>query len=824
MHRFLWVSLQMEELCDPSHSERSFKFALQDLPEGLTATYERIYRKISGHSSRQRTLAQKIFDWTVCAKRPLTFHELKDAVAIDLNDVLWDRQKISAETDGKRFLHVCGNLVVFHESDTTVRLAHHTVGQFLEQERRDLGRPDVKIGELCLTYLGFSDFETQLVLARKQQEILNARSSKQASVSQIPQILGLYNGIYAILMALYSRNKHRSLPDVNYAELIRRYQRKPLPPSLAQKYYLLDYVTANWLWHAKAFDPQTSKCWSSFRDLVFHKALPFDFRPWKPGEGPPKLPHMRIYLWALENDHLPLMHLLKNLPGRHPLRPYLRYKTLCQDRVPSQVRIVEFEDYPDAFDWPARSIFLEGREKILELCLEEDPSLVSHRHIMMRALRDANFGVIGRLLGAGAELSKSEIDATNALHIASRRGIRKLVEILLLDFGADANSRLFQDECGRTPLYEAVMNDASDGHGHRGTCIDYACSCSSLDTVQLLLERGADPNAKQIGGETVLHKALSLGEAYVRLLLSSGADVDARNEGEQSILDLAANISDRMIDVLVEYGVRLDARDRRGRTTLLKAARDNTGDGARVKKLIRHGANIHVKDKEGYTVLHHLGSSSDGALRQLLELGMDVNARDKHGQTALGLAVEASDNAKFKLLLEFGADLGAEGQSPLIEAAARGNLELLTMLLRMGNDPNVLGDSELSAISSAVDARNKEVVIALLGAGTDPNLRDETSMSPLGRAVQNRDKDIGGLLIQAGAAIQPPGRKPYSPVYIAISSNDVDMLKFLIQQGAEVSTFRPADCFLLQAKHLAMRTYLTELGVPFSLQTDLYPD
>lgn len=74
------------------------------------------------------------------------------------------------------------------------------------------------------------------------------------------------------------------------------------------------------------------------------------------------------------------------------------------------------------------------------------------------------------------------------------------------------------------------MNDVSDGHGHYGSRIDYTRSCSFLETIQILLDRGADPNDKQIGGETVLHKALSLEEAYKRLLLSLGADVDARNE------------------------------------------------------------------------------------------------------------------------------------------------------------------------------------------------------------------------------------------------------------------------------------------------------
>lgn len=45
---FLWVSLQIEELCDPSHSERSFVCALKDLPETLTATYERFPRRLPG--------------------------------------------------------------------------------------------------------------------------------------------------------------------------------------------------------------------------------------------------------------------------------------------------------------------------------------------------------------------------------------------------------------------------------------------------------------------------------------------------------------------------------------------------------------------------------------------------------------------------------------------------------------------------------------------------------------------------------------------------------------------------------------------------------
>lgn len=448
---------------------------------------------------------------------------------------------------------------------------------------------------------------------------------------------------------------------------------------------------------------------------------------------------------------------------------------------------VDFLKYPDAYNWPAAKIFSEGRTEMLELCLQEDPSIGSYRHNMTRALKDANLGIIKSLLRGGAKLLKTEIDATNALYGACRRRNQDVVKVLL-SLGADANSRLFRDERGRTPLYEASMIDSPASHGHRGHCINCACSCSSLDTMQLLLDHGANPNAKRIGGETMLHKALGLGEAHVRLLLSRGADVEAINDQQDSILDLAIHASVQMINILVEYGINLEARDVNGQTALLKAVQKESEDGARVETLIRHAANVHAKDFAGKTVLHHFCGSSDGTLRRFLELGVDVSARDHDGATALGLAVRQNDDAKLKMLLEFGAVFGAESKPPLVEAAAHGNKDVVNMLLRMGSDPNLLGKSEMSAVSSAARNKNKEIVTALLEAGADPNLVDKSNVTPLTRAITNKDKEIGEVLIQAGAAIQPPDPIPFGPLHIAIKSGDVHMVEFLIQQGADVSS------------------------------------
>ena len=840
-------------------------------------------------SWRQKSLAEKIFDWTLCARRPLKFDELKDAVAVDLHDASWDRRKISAETDEKRFLHVCGNLVVFHERDGTVRFAHHTVGKFLEQHKADRSQTDAKIGSVCLTYLGFSDFTTLVISGQAKQEILKTDASRQAGFYRIPQVLGLNNFFYDFVLGLYNRNNKLSLPDVNYDELARRYQKKPLPGSLSRKYYLLDYITANWIWHTKSFDPTSTEVWRRFEDFVFHKVLPFDFKPWVTLEKSSSLPHLAPYLWALENNHLPLLLLLRDQPEPRSLKFYLEYKTLCRDRIPSHMPglipkslAINFRSHPDLYDWPVMKVLLEGTTAVRELCLQADPSIVSYQHIMTRALRDANLGLIISLLRSGAKLQKNKIEASNVLCEASRRGNQDLVN-MLLNSGADANSRIYQDKRGWTPLYHVVMSEIYINGGHRQIDTEHATSCSPLEMIQLLLDRGADPNAKYARGDTVLHKAIHLGENYVRLLVSGGADVNTWNEQQESILDVALATSNRMVEVLVECGVDLEAKDSNGQTALLRVVKMHNG-ALRVKTLITHGADIHAKDiagqtvlyhlhsstddslqrllelgvdvnnkdargatpldfavrqeddtklelllrfggipgekdTEGQTVLHHLRSSTDDSLQRLLELGIDVNARDNSGATPLDFALRQSDNVKYKVLFRLGGIHG-EKSAPLAEAADLGNTELTYFLLQIGADPSLLeSSSSKSALSLAASKRNKEIVIALLKAGADPNLLDGSGFSPLAEAMARQDREIGKLLIEAGAVVQPPNGTPYSPVIIAIRTGDVSLVKFLIRHGANLSLF-DSDNLSVWPGHRYMSEYLTGLGVPFRIISD----
>jgi ankyrin repeat protein len=87
---------------------------------------------------------------------------------------------------------------------------------------------------------------------------------------------------------------------------------------------------------------------------------------------------------------------------------------------------------------------------------------------------------------------------------------------------------------------------------------------------------------------------------------------------------------------------------------LLDAAWD--GDTARVKELLRKGANVNAKSAGGSTPLHYAAFwGYVDVAKLLLDHGADVNARDDRGWTPLHFAAAEGRAGVARLLLERGA-------------------------------------------------------------------------------------------------------------------------------------------------------------------------
>ncbi|EUC36296.1 hypothetical protein COCCADRAFT_73150, partial [Bipolaris zeicola 26-R-13] len=164
---FLWVNLQLENLCQASkaRNDEVVKEALNTLPWNLPDTYIRILERIETQAPYMRDLAIRSLSWVLYAERSLSTKELQTVVAINSKcKTQEDLRPISIEV----ILEACGNLL--EEANRVIRPIHYTVQEFLTTAahgkpqhaiRRQLldSKSVHKILSLdCLMYIGLMSF------------------------------------------------------------------------------------------------------------------------------------------------------------------------------------------------------------------------------------------------------------------------------------------------------------------------------------------------------------------------------------------------------------------------------------------------------------------------------------------------------------------------------------------------------------------------------------------------------------------------------------------------------------------------------------------
>ena len=113
-------------------------------------------------------------------------------------------------------------------------------------------------------------------------------------------------------------------------------------------------------------------------------------------------------------------------------------------------------------------------------------------------------------------------------------------------------------------------------------------------------------------------------------------------------------------------------------------------DAAKVKLLLKQGADVNAAQGDGMTALHWTASHGDAdQARMLIYAGARVDAMTRNGNyTPLLLAAKNGNAAVAKALLEAGASANAKttsgGASPLHFAAAQGNVDVINALVDKG--------------------------------------------------------------------------------------------------------------------------------------------
>ena len=129
----------------------------------------------------------------------------------------------------------------------------------------------------------------------------------------------------------------------------------------------------------------------------------------------------------------------------------------------------------------------------------------------------------------------------------------------------------------------------------------------------------------------------------VKWLVEKGANVNAVDKIGQTVLHAATHSDEwEVVKWLVGKGVNVDAVDKNGRTVLHETAA-SLGQLEEVKWLVEHGAHVDAVDNDGWTVLHAAAATPDQleAVKWLVEQGANVDAIDNNGRTVLHAAAES---------------------------------------------------------------------------------------------------------------------------------------------------------------------------------------
>jgi ankyrin repeat protein len=428
-----------------------------------------------------------------------------------------------------------------------------------------------------------------------------------------------------------------------------------------------------------------------------------------------------------------------------------------------------------------------------------DPSISDETSIHVTLLMVASFFGIAPAVealikrGGGGDLLARDYHGRTALSWAAAYGHHDAARILI-----DSQPGVLRG-LGWLGLWKPAIIEAADSKGI--TPLMYAVRGESESVAKLLLDRGADLEARDDRGATALWWVADSPRcaAVVRLLLERGADIEIKDRLGKGPLYIAAQYSYAdAARLLLDRGADVNSRNGSlGATPLMAAIGKRRTTTA--KLLLEHNADIRVRTEDGSTAFSlacHMGQLD--LVKLLLVRGADVESKDLFGVSALAEACQYGHEAVARLLIEHGADVESRdvpGKTVLYYAWFRGmpyaneSVLVANLLLENGADVNAKDSQGRSVLAAVAALCNGHGVQWLLKNGADLESEDMEGRTPLAWAVSEAfDDNAIPVLLEAGANVNARDRDGRSILQMATDKKlSPFVIKLLIQYGAELN-------------------------------------
>ena len=468
--------------------------ALENLPEELNETYDKLLNRVESQSPGDVHLAKQILAWIVHARRPLSVKELQHAISIKPGQPELDEDSL---TDEKFLILVCAGSVTIDQKSSIIRFVHYTTHEYFENKGKTrLPNAHTNVAMGCLRYLRMDVFDEHC----DNEVSFDERLEKYKFFSYAAQ----YWGDHARGSAEEESVEMRDL-------VCETFKSSGKVESVAQ------FETPSWvgftrtgrsLIHIVAANGLARICKSLVGEINIEV---------QDNNG------MTPLSWAVKGGHVGVVQVLlkakanveaKDEHGRTPLIWAMmpENKEAVEELLKAKPKVeAKDKDGWTPLMWAVEKQRLEAVGLLLDVKANTEVKYKDGRTLLIRAVMEENTELVRLLLAAKANVEAKYKYGWTPLMWAVKRGYVKEVQ-LLLNAEADIEVR---DNDGWTPLLCAAMQ-------------------KNAQVVELLLnaKRKANVEAKDRFGWTPLMWAQEKGNTEMVRLLNANGNFDVPKDNK----------------------------------------------------------------------------------------------------------------------------------------------------------------------------------------------------------------------------------------------------------------------------------------------------